>query len=317
MKHYVGIDVGGTNVKFGMFSSEGELEKKWAIKTDSGDEGRRMWRQISDSVRKNVSANRLAGIGIGIPGPVLENGFVEVCVNLGLHNFNPVAILRENFPAVRVSAANDANMAALGEQWKGSGRGFKTLGMITLGTGVGGGIILDGKIVYGANGLSGEFGHIQFNPDETENCTCGGRGCINQIASATGIARYAKKMLRNDPGNSALRAVKNLNAKDVIDAAKRGDVLAESTLRFCMDYLAKGIAAISYVVDPEVFVIGGGVSNAGDYLIRMIQKCYDPYITLSKKKAKVIKASLGNDAGIFGAARLAMQEEEEDEGREH
>lgn len=307
MEFYAGVDVGGTNIKFGIFSQEGELKRKWAVATNLGKEGSIMWKQISSEIVNHVSPSKLCGIGIGIPGPVLEDGFVDVCVNLNLHNFNPVKILQKYFPGIPIVAANDANVAALGEQWKGSGQGYKSIGLVTLGTGVGGAVIIDGKLRYGANGLAGEIGHIRLNPEEKEICTCGGMGCVDQIASATGIVRYAEKKLRENHCISVLKDQEKLTAKAVMDAAKNGDQTAENIVRHCMKYLAKALAAVTYIVDPEAFLIGGGVSEAGDYLIKIIQELFDPYITLSKNRIPILKASLGNLAGIYGAARLAMK----------
>lgn len=268
-----------------------------------------MWKQIYKEIISNVDLNLLQGIGIGIPGPVLEDGFVEVCVNLNLHNFNPKDILKKFFPNVIIKAANDANVAALGEQWKGSGQGYRSLAMVTLGTGVGGAVIIDGKVRYGAHGLSGEMGHIQLNVDEKKICTCGGKGCVDQIASATGIVRYTSEQLIETTEPSVLRTKKFLTAKNIIDAAKKGDIFADTCVRHCMSYLAKSMAAVSYIVDPEAFIIGGGVSNAGDYLIGIIHNYLDSYITLTNKTIPVLKATLGNDAGIYGAARLVSQQE--------
>lgn len=307
MEYYAGIDIGGTNLKFGVFSREGELKKKWSISTDLRNEGMFLWEQIFNEITSNISAERLKGIGVGIPGPVLENGFVEVCVNLNLRKFNPVTILKNYFPDIPIAAANDANVAALGEQWKGSGQGYSSIGMITLGTGVGGAVIVDGKLRYGANGLAGEIGHIRLNPEEERVCTCGGVGCIDQISSATGIVRYAEDILSNNDCRSVLRHVKKLTAKNIVDAAKEGDQLAEHIVRHCMKYLAKALAAVTYVIDPDAFIIGGGVSEAGEYLIKIIQELFDPYITLSGNKIPILQASLGNLAGIYGAARLVIQ----------
>lgn len=306
MGKYMGVDVGGTNIKFGIFSEEGELLRKWQILTSCHEGETKIWKNIRDEIFHSTILDELKGIGIGIPGPVLENGFVEVCVNLGLHNFNPVTILKEYFPNIKIAAVNDANAAALGEQWKGSGQGYQSICMVTLGTGVGGAVILDGKLRYGANGMSGELSHIPLNPEETDLCTCGAKGCIDQIASATGIVRHAKKVLETGTDDSVLRKQRCLSAKMIIDAAKQGDQVADQIVRHCMKYLAKALAAVTYIVDPEAFIVGGGVSNAGEYLINMIQEYYDSCITLSKKTALVVKASLGNDAGIYGAAKIVM-----------
>lgn len=311
MGELAGIDLGGTNIKFGLFSGKGDLLKQWSVSTDLREEGAFLWRQIADEIKNNAEPSELEGIGLGIPGPVLPDGFVESCVNLHLRNFNPAEKMREYFPGMKIRAANDANVAALGEQWKGAGQGHRNLAMVTLGTGVGGSVIQEGKIIYGTNGLGGEFGHVQINAEETEICNCGGKGCLDQAASASGIVRYAGKFLRESSQASVLRGKEIFTAKDVLEAARNQDRIAEKTVEYCMNFLAKVLAMVSYVVDPEVFIIGGGVSNAGDYLIEMIQKLYEPYITLSQKKAKIFRASLGNNAGIYGAARLVLREEDE------
>ena len=154
MQRYVGIDIGGTNIKFGIFLNDGRLEKKWSISTDFSDEGKKMWDDIYNEIKQNVSIDDLCGIGMGLPGPVLADGFVEVCVNLDLHNFNPVQIMQAYFPGVRIRAANDANVAALGcNSGKGVEKVIQVLGLVTLGTGVGGAVdIVDGDIVHGASG---------------------------------------------------------------------------------------------------------------------------------------------------------------------
>ena len=247
------------------------------------------------------------GAGMGLPGPVLEDGHVEFCVNLGWKAMNPQKILSGLLDGMPVKSANDANVAALGELWQGGGRGYKNMVMITLGTGVGGGIILNEKIWSGMQGVGGEIGHIHVIEGETEQCNCGGYGCLEQAASATGIARLARKLLEADPARpSSLREVKNLSAKSVLDAARAGDPLALESVETSCRYLGWAMAGITMVVDPEAYLIGGGVSRAGTFLTEKIQRYHDQLSPMATKKAKVLLATLGNDAGIYGAAKLVL-----------
>ena len=228
------------------------------------------------------------------------------CVNLGWGDFNPARELAAILRGVPVFAGNDANMAAMGEYWQGSGKDADSLIFITLGTGVGGGIILDGKMVFGSGGLGGEIGHVVVNPDETLPCNCGQLGCLDQTASATGIVRSAQRLLDSSDAPSVLRAITPLTARDVVDAARRGDALAEEAFDRCMYFLGKGMAMLTNIVDPDLFIIGGGVSKAGSYLIDTVKKHYDALATLTDHRAGIALARLGNDAGLFGAAKLAM-----------
>lgn len=308
MERYVGIDVGGTNTKLGIFNKEGNLIQKWLIRTDIEDGGRFIWKNISQEIRKHIRQDELAGIGIGVPGPVRKNGFVKVCTNLGIRNVNIKDRMKEEFPEIPIAIGNDANVAALGEAWQGSGQGFQNIVMITLGTGVGSGIVLDGNILYGSNGLGGEIGHATVNSEEREQCPCGGMGCLDQIASATGLVRYTKLFLSEDSAPSILRQKEAFSAKAIFQAAKCGDTVAEKSIDYCMDYLGKSMVFVGYVVDPEVFIIGGGVSNAGQYLLNVIRRSYEYYCRLTDDKAEIRLAALGNDAGIFGAAKMVMED---------
>lgn len=309
MKEYVGVDIGGTDIKFGVFTESGKITEKWQVPTDIGRQGENLWKQITKEICVHTDNGKdVRGIGVGVPGPVQKDGYVEVCVNLGIRDFNPREILGRAFPDKVIAVGNDANVAALGEMWQGSGKGYENIVVITLGTGVGGGVIMDGKIVYGAKGLSGEIGHMMINPEETELCSCGGKGCLDQMASATGIVRYTKQLLKYDHDSTILDGKTNLTAKDIFDAAKTGDRLAENSVEHCLSFLGKSLAFVSYVIDPELFVIGGGVSHAGDYLIKIVQDYYNQYSVLKKEKTSIVLASLGNDAGIYGAARMAQKE---------
>ena len=256
---------------------------------------------------RNLS--RVTAIGVGIPGPVQRGGYVARCVNLGWGDFNPARELAAILHGVPVFAGNDANMAAMGEYWQGSGKDADSLVFITLGTGVGGGIIVDGKMLFGSGGLAGEIGHITVNPEETLPCNCGHYGhygCLDQTASATGIVRSAMRLLESSDAPSVLRSLETVTARDVVDAARRGDALAAEAFDRCMYFLGKGMAMLTNIVDPELFIIGGGVSKAGSYLVDTVKKHYDSMATLTDHRAGIELARLGNDAGLFGAAKLAM-----------
>ena len=312
-KVYAGVDLGGTTAKLGLFKEDASLIRKWEIPTRKEDGGKHVTPDIADSIKKHmeeagIAMEDLAGAGIGVPGPIRPDGYVEVIVNIGMRDWNPVKELSELLGGIPVKGGNDANVAALGEMWQGGGKGYRDVVAVTLGTGVGGGVILDGRIVAGSKGMGGEIGHMvmDWNWPEPEACNCGNYGCLEQIASATGIARIARRFMKESDKPSVLREKENVTAKDVFDAAKAGDELAEEVADYCMLYLARALVYISQVIDPEIFVIGGGVSKAGQYLLDLIRKHYDPLIVLTKEKAKLALATLGNDAGIYGAAKMVM-----------
>ena len=310
MKKCVGVDLGGTTVKIGILFEDGTISEKWEIPTRKEEGGKYILGDIAASIREHLAAagldlQEMAGVGIGVPGPVQSSGYVEVCVNLGWKDINPAEELSRLLDGVNVKVANDANVAALGEQWMGSGKGHDQLMFFTLGTGVGGGLIIDGKIVAGSKGMGAEVGHITVNPEETDSCNCGNKGCLEQYASATGIVKEMKRTLAAEDGACPLRG-QDFSCKDVLDAAKAGDPLAEKTVHRCMDYLALAMSCVSMVADPEVFVIGGGVSKAGNYLVDMLQKRYNELTPLSSKKSGIFIANLSNDAGMYGAARLVL-----------
>ena len=268
---------------------------------------------VAASVRAVLEEERLslsdvAGAGMGIPGPVLEDGYVEVCVNLGWRDMNPQQILSGLLDNLPICSGNDANVAAMGEMWQGGGKGYSDIVMVTLGTGVGGGVILNQKIVSGKHGLAGEIGHIRIRENEKESCNCKGHGCVEQIASATGIAREARRAMAAKPQEeSAMRRFGDaVTARDVVDCAKAGDAMALEVMETVGYYLGWALAMVSMTVDPEVFVIGGGVSRAGSFLIDFIQKYYERFTPISENKAGIALATLGNDAGIYGAARLLL-----------
>lgn len=311
-KKCIGIDIGGTSVKLGLFETDGTLLFKWEVPTRKEEGGKYILEDVAASIRevlieKEIHLSDIVGAGMGVPGPVMPDGYVEVCVNLGWRNMNPQKELSELLDGMLVRSGNDANVAALGEMWQGGGMGFTDIVMVTLGTGVGGGIIIDGKIITGKHGLGGEIGHIHIRDEETEFCNCGGVGCVEQIASATGIAREARRKMAASDAPSALRAFGDqVTAKDVLDAAKDGDAMAMEVVELVGHYLGRTLALLTMTVDPEMFVIGGGVSKAGQFLIDVIDKYYQPYTPISPHKGIIGLAKLGNDAGIYGAAKLVL-----------
>lgn len=309
-KRIFAADIGGTTVKLGMFTIEGELLDKWEIDTRKENNGGFILPDIAASIKakmesENIAKEDVIGIGVGAPGPVDKNGVIYKAVNLGWGVLNIKEEL-EKLTGVTVMAGNDANVAALGEMWKGGGEGYSDLVVVTLGTGIGGGVIIDGRIVTGYKGAGGEIGHIHINDDETEVCGCGNKGCFEQYASATGIARLANRKLGSSNEDSVLRKCE-INAKTVFDAVKAGDKLAMEIAEEFGEYLGKGLANVADVTNPEVFVIGGGVSKAGQVIIDYGQKNFKKYVFHACRDAKFVLAKLGNDAGIYGAAKLVVQ----------
>ncbi len=309
--YYIGVDLGGTTVKMGLFSDTGELVEKWEIKTDTSDNGKNILPDIAESIEKkrDEKGGHILGIGMGVPGPVTDDGVVLKCANLGWGVFSAKDELATLTGVGNVKIANDANIAALGEMWKGGGRGFDSIVMVTLGTGVGGGIIVRGKILTGAMGAGGEIGHMKVRTDETESCNCGGRGCLEQYASATGIVRLATKHLH--PGaarleDSCLAGAANISAKKVFDGAKEGDTYCLEVVEEFGRMLGLGLANVAQVTDPEAFVIGGGVSRAGEIILDVTKRYYNDNVMFALQNKEFRLAELGNDAGIYGAARLVL-----------
>ncbi len=308
MKKYVfGVDIGGTTVKLGLFDIEGNVLDKWEIPTRTEDNGSLILPDIADSIRekmKQIDREAVIGVGVGAPGPVDAEGVIHRAVNLGWGTFSIKESLEDllNMP---VMAGNDANVAALGEMWMGGGQGYKDLVVVTLGTGVGGGIIMNEKVLTGATGSGGEIGHIHVQNDEEETCGCGNSGCLEQYASATGITRLANRRLAEDDKASVLRD-SEVTAKAVWDAVKAKDELAIEVAERFGAYLGNGLAVIASVMNPEAFVIGGGVSKAGEILIDYMKPNYEKNVFHGCKDVKFALATLGNDAGIYGAAKLIL-----------
>ena len=310
MKYGFGIDLGGTTVKIAYFDETGNMLDKWEIPTVTANGGAQILPDIAESIHQyiegySIPETAILGLGIGVPGPVNAKGVVNKCINLGWGVFNIAQTLSEltGFP---VKAGNDANVAALGEFWKGGGQGCDNMVFVTLGTGVGGGIVVEGKLLHGAHGSGAEIGHLVLNREETVPCNCGKKGCVEQYCSATGIVRLAKLYLSSHDAPSKLRELENLTCKDIFDAGKAGDPAALVILDQVYRYMGEFLANVCSTVDPEVVVIGGGVSKAGDVLIQGIEPYFQKYVFHAASGARFALASLGNDAGAYGAFKLAL-----------
>ena len=310
MKYGFGIDLGGTTVKIAYFDETGTMLDKWEIPTVTENEGKQILPDIADSIRQYMDAYHIAdttvlGLGIGVPGPVNSKGVVNKCINLGWGVFNIAEELTAltGFP---VKAGNDANVAALGEFWKGGGKGCDNMVFVTLGTGVGGGIVVEGKLLHGAHGSGAEIGHLVLNRNETARCNCGKQGCVEQYCSATGIVRLAKLYLESSDADSSLKGIENLTCKDIFDAGKAGDASANAILDQVYAYMGEFLGNICSTVNPEIVVLGGGVSKAGQVLIDGVVPYFKKYVFHAASGAEFALASLGNDAGAYGAFKLAL-----------
>ena len=309
MRYCMGVDVGGTSVKFGLFETEGKLLDKWEIPTRKENHGEQILPDVAASILEKLEERKIrredvAGVGMGIPAPVDSEGVVQQTANVGWGYKEVTRELSELLDGMRVEAGNDANVAAMGEMWLGAGRGEKNVVMVTLGTGVGGGVIVNGHMSVGQHGAGGEIGHICVNREEEDACGCGLHGCLEQYASATGIAKLARKALSGEHEETVLHG--EPSAKDVFDAVKAGDALATRIADEFGRYLGAALASLAVVVDPAVFVIGGGVSKAGSVLIPFVEKAFREKAFFANKDTKIVLAELGNDAGICGAARLIL-----------
>ena len=309
-KYCFGVDVGGTTIKMGLFDMDGTVLEKWEIPTRTENGGKLILPDIAEAVtkkmqEKSIDKSEVAGVGVGVPGPVDADGIVHCAVNLGWGVVDVKKTLSDLL-GVTVEAGNDANVAALGEMWKGGGSGHKNLVAVTLGTGVGGGIIVNGHILTGVTGAGGEIGHIHMEDEESDVCGCGNRGCLEQYASATGIVRLANRMLAHTTEKTVLTETQ-VTAKTVFDAVKAGDNVAIEIAEQFGEYLGKGLAAVAGVVNPEIFEVGGGVSKAGTVDLDYIKKYFTKYVFHGSRETIFALATLGNDAGIYGAAKMVLE----------
>ena len=289
-----GVDVGGTTIKLGLFDGRGSLLRRGSIPTDTSDRGANILPQISKWIRRqDVPLNQISGVGLGVPGPVRRDGTVNRCVNLGWGVVPVAEELSGLLDGVPVRVANDANAAALGECWQGAGREMDSLLLVTLGTGVGGGLVLHGDVLAGAHGSAGEIGHMTVNPDETRLCSCGKRGCLEQYASAGGIVRLAREA-----------GLLVESAKDVSDLAVWGNERARAVLEKAGRLLGLALSYAACLVDVDGILIGGGVAAAGEWLLNPVRDAFAANVFHAASSTKLALASLGNDAGLYGAARL-------------
>lgn len=312
MRYCFGVDIGGTTVKIGLFQTDGTIVEKWEIKTRTENHGSAILADIARSLQEktaehHIEKSEIEGIGMGVPAPVSSNGIVQNTANLGW-GYKEVKREMEELTGLQTEVGNDANVAALGEMWLGAGKGQPNMIMVTLGTGVGGGVIVDGRPVTGSGGAGGEIGHLCVNYQEEDRCGCGKTGCLEQYASATGIARLARIRLvrNNDPSLLRKYPLEEVSAKTVFDALKEGDKVAEKIVEEFGSYLGKAMANLAAVTDPAVIVIGGGVSKAGNVLIPYVEKHFQKKAFFANKNTKFILAELGNDAGICGSAKLII-----------
>ena len=310
MKYGFGIDLGGTTVKLAYFDETGTMLDKWEIPTITENSGKQILPDIAAAIRGYLTAHAIPdsdilGLGIGVPGPVDREGVVNKCINLGWGVFNIAQELSglTGFPVV---AGNDANVAAMGEFWKGGGKGCRNMVMATLGTGVGGGIVIENNLLFGAHGSGAEIGHMVLNPQETIPCNCGKCGCVEQYCSATGIARLGREALAASNADSTLRTVEKLDAKAIFDAGKAGDKLALQVLDRYYNYLGQFLGSLCSVINPEVVVLGGGVCKAGQILLDGVEPYFHKYVFHAASKVRFTIATLGNDAGAYGAFKLAL-----------
>ena len=314
MKEYAfGIDLGGTTAKIGLFTTSGALLEKWEVATDTSHAGEHILENLAAAIlgkmkEQSIQPEQVEGVGIGVPGPVLDSSIVPIiCANLGgWGERNVSAQLSGLLDGLKVLVGNDANVAALGEIWMGAAKGAKNAVMVTLGTGVGGGVVVNGKVIDGVHGAGGEIGHITVNRHETAVCGCGKRGCLEQYSSATGVVRCMKKLLDENPDTPCVLRGTEFAAKDVFDAARNGDALAAREVDEMSDTLGMALANIASTVDPEAFLVGGGVARAGDVLFAPLNKHFQEYAFKSCREIPIKQASLGNDAGIYGAVRLIV-----------
>ena len=317
-KKIIGIDLGGTTAKFGIINLEGEIQTKWSIETDISDHGRHIVPNIIESIHSklesfNMTADDFVGIGMGSPGTVnRREGSVIGAYNLNWKESQNLKEPIESKTGISFHIDNDANVAALGEQWTGAGNNEANVIFVTLGTGVGGGLISDGHLLHGSADAAGEIGHVTVEPDGYL-CTCGKKGCLEQYASATGVVRIARDMAEEYAGESQLKIEiddgQSIDSKRIFDLAKSDDVLALAVVDQFAYYLALALGNTANLLNPSIIVLGGGVSKAGEFLITKVKKEMKPFLFKPIREITKVKiAELGNDAGIIGAASLVLND---------
>lgn len=315
-KKLIGIDLGGTTVKFAILTMDGDIQQKWSIETNIVDGGSHIVPDIIDSITHKLALFQLtkddfAGIGMGTPGTVDRNkGTVIGAYNLNWKTLQPVKEQIESALGIPFYIDNDANVAALGERWRGAGDNLDDVTFITLGTGVGGGIIAEGRLLHGAVGAAGEIGHITVDPEGFE-CTCGKKGCLETVASATGVVRVARTMSEAFAGDSRLKDMiddgQDISSKLVFDLAKDNDTFALMVVDKVCFYLGLACGNIGNMLNPSSIVIGGGVSAAGNFLLERVKDYFKTFTFPQVTESTDIRlAQLGNEAGVIGAASLVL-----------
>ncbi|MDD7592650.1 MAG: ROK family protein [Peptoniphilaceae bacterium] len=315
MSVYIGVDLGGTTAKIGLFDAAGSMTSHVAFSTGREKGFVVIMREMSEQIRSILGENGfddgdLSGIGIGVPGPVVRHRVVDGCVNLDWDVVDVAGALEENGFTCPIVVENDANVAALGEVWKGAAAGYASIVFVTIGTGIGGGIIVNHQIISGAHGAGGEIGHMPVFFDAFDfSCGCGGRHCLEQMCSAPNIVRVAGDVLEATDAPSALRHYNGgYDTRAIFDAARRGDGPAREVVSRVTQALGRGLAVVSAVVDPECIVIGGGVSHAEETLLEPLRNAYQSYAYPPTRQTPILKATLGNLAGMIGAVHLVLQE---------
>ena len=311
-QYYIGIDVGGTSVKEGLFDEDGNLLAKASVPTPPivDAAGFAAVTEAIDQVVAKAQIPRafVSGIGLAVPCPIPASGDAKVKANIAINLPELKIAIQEHCPDAVVKYENDANAAAMGEAWLGSAKGVQNVVMVTIGTGVGGGVIVNGDVVSGVVGAGGEIGHMCLNPEEERTCGCGGHGHLEQYSSATGVVRCMKKLLDENPDTPCTLRGTDFAAKDVFDAARAGDALAAREVDEMTDTLGMALASIASTTDPEMFMVGGGVARAGDVLFNPLREHFKTYAFSSCRETPIVAATLGNDAGIYGAVRLIVGE---------
>lgn len=312
-KRYVGVDIGGTTVKMGLYNiTEDDFNYLWEIPTNVKNNGQSILPEIVKSITSVCSdwgtgITELSGIGIGVPGPVNREGLLLRCANLGWGVFSVADEIKKLTGLHNIKVENDANVAALGEMWKGGGRGYTDMILVTLGTGIGGAIIINGSIYSGNNGAAGEIGHMTISQDEKEMCGCGNYGCLEQYASATGIVRIAERALKETRLNTPLVSGQ-FTTREIVEAAKNGDDFSLMVIDEFARYLGVALSNVANVINPQAFIIGGGVSKGGSIIIDNVRKYFKKYSMYALKDTDFRLAELGNKAGIYGCVKMAVDD---------
>ena len=324
MKPYAfGVDAGGPAIQIGLFQTTGHLVEKWTIPTRIEDHGSNILPDIVASIQEKVEQRSLSwdsieGVGMGVPGPVTEDGTVLRCVNLGWDVFNiPQKVLELEPRIEKLRVANDVNAATLGEMWQGGAQWNGSAVMVTLGPGIGSGIVVNNRIFEGCSGAAGEIGHMCVNPQETRRCTCGNYGCLEQYCSTSGLIQSAKALLEQHPGDPSLLAkAEELTPAVIFQAARQQDLLALAVLDQFGQLMGQALAAVACIINPQVIVIGGELSSGGEVLLKPIEDYFRKYAFHVFRNTEFVLAELGDEAGMYGSARMLFDEvklEEEEE----